>query len=165
MVTFKGEQINLLKETLDEGQSAPDFELVEKDLKRISLSAFEGQVKILHCVPSFDTMVCAQSFKNLHTRLGDQPDISLLHISKDLPFAQERFCQANKAKATFLSAFDSTFAQDYGLLIATGPLKGLLARCLYVLDAQNKILYKELVSEITQEPNYGALMEKLTEIF
>lgn len=164
MVVFKGDAIELLNQQLEVGAQAPDFELVDQSLNRFGLNAFEGKIKVLHCAPSFETPVCVKAFSQLQERFKDLKEIAVLHISKDLPFAQKRFCDSLKEQATTLSAFDSSFAHDYGLYIANGPLKGLLGRCIFLLDAQNKIVYKDLVFEITQEPNYGALMEALGQI-
>lgn len=162
MVVFKNDEIKLKGSLVQEKEKAKDFELVTSDLKRVSLSAFEGKVKILNIFPSIDTGVCEKSVIQFQERLKNFPNVSLIHISKDLPFAQSRFCQAKKfTNAITLSAFDSSFGEDYGLLIASGPLKGLLTRCVLILDEKNQIFYKELVYEITQEPNYGAVLENL----
>lgn len=165
MVTFKGEAIKVSGSGQKENQTAKDFELVAQDLKRVSLNSFEGKMKILNIFPSLDTGVCAKSVEEFQDRLKNFSDLVLIHISKDLPFAQGRFCASKGFKgAVTLSAFDSTFGKDYGLLIENGPLKGLLARCVILLDEHNKVLYQELVHEITQEPNYGALIEHLENI-
>lgn len=164
MVTLKGEPISLDGKLIEEGQTAPDFELVNSKLERVSLSAFEGKLKILNIFPSVDTGVCALSLKKFQEKVLQfkEKDLVVLHISKDLPFAQSRFCLNEGQKdVQTLSAFDSSFGKDYGLLIETGPLKGLLSRCVIILDAHNKIQYVELVSDITQEPNYGQAFESL----
>ncbi len=162
MVTLKGEEV-LLEGTLPkENETVPEFELITQTLERVSLNAFEGKIKILNIFPSLDTGVCAKSLKEFQERVTNSADLVLLHISKDLPFAQSRFCLAEGQKgAETLSAFDATFGEDYGLLIKNGPLKGLLARAVILLDAQNKLLYHELVHEISEEPNYGLLLENL----
>ncbi|MCH9632858.1 MAG: Thiol peroxidase [Chlamydiae bacterium] len=162
MVTFKDNNVELAGKRLYEKDIAVDFELCGSDLKRVSLNAYEGQIKILNIFPSLDTGVCEKSVIEFQNRLENFDNLILIHISKDLPFAQSRFCLAKELKsATTLSAFDSSFGKDYGLLIATGPLKGLLARCVLILDEHNQIIYEELVQEITQEPNYGAVIENL----
>ena len=162
MVTFKDNPIELIGTTIQEKDQAENFELCGSDLKRIGLNAFEGKVKILNIFPSLDTGVCEKSIIEFQKRVAGFNEVVLIHISKDLPFAQSRFCQAKRQpSANTLSAFDSSFGEDYGLLIGSGPLKGLLARCVLILDSQNKIIYKELVREITQEPNYGAVIEFL----
>ena len=166
MVTFKENNVELCGKQLHEKDSAPDFELCEVDLKRVSLNAYEGQIKVLNIFPSIDTGVCEKSVIEFQNRLEDFDNLTLIHISKDLPFAQSRFCLAKELKsATALSAFDSCFGEDYGLLIGSGPLKGLLARCVLILDEHNQIIYKELVHEITQEPSYGAVIENLENYF
>ncbi len=164
MVTFKDSPVHLSGAQLQEKQQAPDFELRASDLTSVSLSVFEGSLKILNVFPSLDTGVCKQSVlifeEKLEALLGQ--DVILIHISKDLPFAQSRFCSAHSLnKAVTLSAFDSSFGVDYGLLIEEGPLRGLLARAVFILDKNNQIIYKELVHEITQEPNYGKALENL----
>lgn len=162
MVTFKGNPLELVGKTVEEKEQAKEFELCGSDLKRVSLNAFEGKIKIFNIFPSLDTGVCEKSVLEFQKRIADLDQVLLIHISKDLPFAQSRFCLAKELKSVVtLSAFDSSFGEDYGLLINNGPLKGLLARCVLILDAQNTILYKELVHEITQEPNYGAVIEFL----
>ncbi len=162
MVTLKGEEILLEGTFLEEGERTPEFELVTQKLERVSLNAFEGKVKILNIFPSIDTGVCAKSLKEFQERVSNSDDLVLLHISKDLPFAQSRFCLAEGQKeAQTLSAFDATFGEDYGLLIKNGPLKGLLARAVLLLDKHNKLLYSEVVHEISEEPNYGQLLENL----
>ncbi len=162
MVTFKDNDVELVGDAFHEKDSAKDFELCTSDLERVSLCAFEGKIKIFNIFPSIDTGVCEKSVLEFQKRLEDFDNTTLIHISKDLPFAQSRFCLAKELKgATTLSAYDSNFGKDYGLLIGTGPLKGLLARCVLIVDEHNKIIYKELVHEITQEPNYGAVIENL----
>lgn len=160
MVSLNGEEVRLSGSLPQEKDKAPDFELVGCDLKRISLNAFEGKIKVINIFPSIDTQVCANSVRQFVEKLSNYPDIALINVSKDLPFAQERFIQGNKLQnAIMLSAFDSTFGQVYGLRLESGPLKGLLTRAVLVLDEKNTILYQEVVSEITSEPNYGSVLE------
>lgn len=162
MVTLKNDPVKLIGVPLQAKQKAPDFELVDESLKRVSLSAFEGQIKIFNCVPSLDTDVCAKSFIEFQRRVAPFQNCSLLHISKDLPFAAKRFCESKQVKkALTLSCFDSSFGKDYGLEIVSGPLKGLLTRWVALVSPKNEIIYAELVAEITEEPNYGALIENL----
>ena len=162
MVTFKGNDVELIGDFPHEKDMAKDFELSSPDLKRVSLSSLEGQIKVFNIFPSLDTGVCEKSVLEFQKRLEDFDSVTLVHISKDLPFAQSRFCLAKELKsAKVLSAFDSTFGEDYGLLIGSGPLKGLLARAILILDEKNQIFYEELVSEISQEPSYGAVIENL----
>lgn len=162
MVTFKGDEVKLVGNGFKEKEFAKDFELCGADLKRVSLSFFEGKVKVLNIFPSIDTGVCEASVIQFQKRLESFSDVYLIHISKDLPFAQKRLCLAKKLDhAVTLSAYDSDFGKDYGLQIENGPLKGLLARCVILLNEKNQVIYKELVSEITSEPNYGALLENL----
>lgn len=162
MVTFKSNEIELKGTPVHEKETAKDFELCASDLTQVSLNAYEGKIKILNIFPSLDTSVCEKSVLEFENRLDDFDNLVLIHISKDLPFAQKRFCQTKKLKyAVTLSAFNSSFGEDYGLLIQSGPLKGLLARCVIILNEHNKIIYKQLVHEITEEPNYGEVIENL----
>jgi thiol peroxidase len=168
MVTLKGEFISLEGHPLQVKQSSPNFELVTSKLDRVSLNAYEGKIKILNVFPSIDTEVCATSVNQFHERLQvyNQNRIVVLHISKDLPFAHKRFCAAqNHSTAITLSAFDSSFGKDFGVQISSGLLKGLLTRSVFILDAQNVIQYIEIVSEITNPPNYGRVFEVLEHYF
>lgn len=168
MVTLKGEFIYLEGTSLQVKQKSPDFELVTSNLDRVSLSAYEGKIKILNIFPSIDTEVCASSVNQFHERLQvyNQNRLVVLHISKDLPFAHKRFCTVQNQKTTItLSAFDSSFGKDFGVQISSGLLKGLLTRSVFLLDAQNVIQYIEIVSEISNQPNYGHVFEVLENYF
>ncbi len=144
------------------GDQSPDFSLVGRDLSRSSLKDFHG-VKLLMIVPSLDTEVC---FKSLRRFSENVDGFTLICISADLPFASNRICEENKITNvhTLSMMNDPKFAADYGILIADGCLKGLSARAIFVLDDNNNVIYKELVKEITQEPNYDeALSAALTQ--
>ncbi|MEH6823556.1 MAG: thiol peroxidase [Motiliproteus sp.] len=148
------------------GSLTPDFALVDTQLKTLSLADFSGRRKLMNIVPSLDTPVCAESARAFNRRVADLDDCSLLVISADLPFAQQRFCSIeglNKA-VTLSTMCARTFAEDYGLLINEGPLAGLLARAVLVLDERDRVIYQELVPEITQEPNYDLALEALRSI-
>ena len=123
------------------------------------VSGFQGK-KILNIFPSIDTPVCATSVRTFHERAGSMKGVTVINISADLPFAQKRFCGAEGIEnATCASTFRSSFGKDYGVEITDGPLKGLLARAIVVLDATNKVVHSELVPEIAQEPNYDAALK------
>lgn len=159
-VTFKGKPVALCGELPKVGQQAPDFILVGKDLVDVSLDTFKGKKKILNIVVSIDTSVCATSLREFHQKTQGLSDVVVLNISGDLPFALARFCAAEGIENAYsLSTFRSSFAKDYGLLMVDGPLKGLSARAVVVLDQNNIVVYKELVSEITHEPNYDRALE------
>lgn len=155
-VEFMGNPVELSGDVPAVGQQAPDFVLTKNDLSDFSLKENKGKVLVLSVVPSLDTKVCAASARMFNKRASDIGDVLVLNISEDLPFAAERFCVTEGLKNVIaLSDFrDREFGNNYGLLIKTGPLRGLLARAVIVIDKQGKIVYEEVVSEITNEPNY-----------
>jgi len=160
-ITLKGTPIQTSGQLPSIGSKAPDFKLVNSDLKDCSLSDYKGKRKILSIVPSLDTSVCSLSAKKFNQAIEKHPQIAVLVISADLPFAQKRVCGAENLKnITTLSMMRSKdFAKDYGILIQDGPLAGLCARSIVVLDENDKIMYTELVPEIAQEPNYDKALE------
>lgn len=161
-VTLQDKTCTLFGNLPKTGSAAPSFTLVSQDLSEKGLHDFGSHYKILSCFPSVDTSVCATALKKFQKELEKQPNLTILHISKDLPFAQKRFCGAEGTpNAITLSAFRSGFGKDYGLEIVDGPLKGLLARAVILLSPDNQVLYTELVPEVTHEPNYSAVLEKL----
>jgi thiol peroxidase len=162
-VTFKGTPIKLAGAFPTVGKQAPDFKLAAGDLSDKQLVDFQGKTKILNIVPSLDTPVCGISARKFNEAVASRQNVVLLNISADLPFAQGRFCEANALKnIVTLSTFRApSFANDYGVLIAEGPLAGLTARAVVVIDASNKVTYTELVPEIAQEPNYDAALAKV----
>lgn len=156
------------------GEAAPGFSLLDDRLQVRTLSEFSGRCKLIYALPSLDTPVCAQSTLKLveHCRAanlignGNDDEVVILIISADLPFAQQRFCKQHKLNdVTTLSLHrDTAFGVDYGLLINDGPLAGLTARALLVLDEQDRIVYTELVDEISAEPDYAAALQALKNI-
>ena len=159
-ITLKGNPIHTSGELPAPGATAPDFKLTKADLADVGLKDFAGQKKILNVVPSLDTGVCATSAKKFNEAVAQLGDVALLNVSADLPFAAGRFCESNGLKnVVALSTFRSPdFAKAYGVAIVDGPLAGLTARAVVVLDAQNKVLHAELVPEIAQEPDYAAAL-------
>ncbi len=157
-VTFKGNVVHTNGTNPTIGSKAPDFSGVKSDLSELTLSSLKGQRVILNIFPSLDTAVCAASVRRFNKEAASLPNTVVLAISKDLPFAQGRFCTTEGIdKVIPLSVFrDSTFEDKYGLLLLDGPLKGLLTRCVIVIDEEGKIIYTELVPEITSEPKYEA---------
>ncbi|MEN8106926.1 MAG: thiol peroxidase [Pseudomonadota bacterium] len=145
------------------GSQAPDFRLAAADLADKGLADFAGKKLLLNIVPSLDTPVCATSTKKFDDLIEGHNDAVVLIVSADLPFAQERFCQAeNTPRVTTLSMMRSrNFAKDYGVLMTDGPLAGITARAVVVLDEGNRVVYTELVPDITDEPNYDAAMAAL----
>jgi thioredoxin-dependent peroxiredoxin len=162
-ITLRGNTIHTAGNPPIVGNQAPDFVLVDGKLANKSLADFAGKKKLLSIVPSLDTPVCALSTKKFNEHAKSHSDTVLLLISADLPFAQGRFCSAEgTTNVVPLSMMRSRqFAKDYGVLIEDGPLAGITARAVIVLDANNKVLHSELVSEIAQEPNYEAALKAL----
>ncbi|NDD58678.1 MAG: thiol peroxidase [Chlamydiae bacterium] len=159
-ITLKGNPIHTHGSLPATGSIAPNFLLVDKDLKEKSLSDFSGR-KLLYIVPSLDTPVCSMSTKKFAEQAAIHNHVHILLISYDLPFAQKRVCGAEGiTNIHTLSLMRSdNFAEEYGVKIQDGPLAGLCARAVVVLDEHNRVLYTEMVSEITNEPNYSAALE------
>lgn len=158
---FKGMPINLLGEFVQVGAIAPNFSLVKGDLSRFSLKDGKGKNLILNLFPSLDTTVCAASVRKFNQVAATLPNTLVLCISKDLPFAQSRFCTTEGIEQVIPLSdylYDSDFAQTYGLLMSDGPLKGLLARSVVIIDPSGKVIYTELVADIVDEPNYEAAL-------
>lgn len=155
-ITFKGSKVNTSGELPKVGNIAPDFILVKNDLTELSLKDFKGKNIILNIFPSLDTGVCAASVRRFNKDAAGMKNTVVLAVSADLPFASGRFCTAEGIENVVpASVFrNPEFAKNYGLLMIDGPLKGLLARAVIVINPQGKIEHVELVPEITQEPDY-----------
>lgn len=160
-ITLQGNAINTNANLPAVGSQAPAFKLTDAELNDRTLADFKGKKKLLNIVPSLDTPVCATSTKKFNDAARD--DTVMLIISADLPFAMGRFCSAeNTDKVTTLSMMrDKNFAKDYGVLIQDGPLAGITARAVVVIDANDKVVYTELVPEIAQEPDYDKALAAL----
>lgn len=145
------------------GTGAPDFTLVKGDLSEVRLGDFKGRKLVLNIFPSVDTPTCAMSVRQFNQLAGRQADTVVLCVSKDLPFAAARFCGAEGLnRVVTASAFRTeAFGLDYGVQLVDGPLAGLLARAVLVVDPAGKIIYTELVPEIANEPNYDAALSAL----
>ncbi len=163
-ITLKGNPINTNGELPAVGSMAPDFKLVDGSLADLTLADYAGKKKLLNIVPSLDTPVCATSTKKFNDFASAHDDTVMLMISADLPFAMSRFCSAEGADNVIpLSLMRSkAFAKDYGVLIQDGPLAGITARAIVVLDTDNKVVYSEMVPEIAQEPDYDAAIAALS---
>ena len=163
-VTLKGSPVSTNGELPVVGSTAPDFKLVDGGLADITLADYAGKKKLLNIVPSLDTPTCATSTKKFNDFASAHDDTVMLMISADLPFAMSRFCSAEGTDNVIsLSLMRSkAFAKDYGVLIQDGPLAGIATRAVVVLDADNKVLYTELVPEIAQEPDYEAAIAALS---
>lgn len=161
-VTFKGSPVDVRGNLPAVGSAAPEFKLTATDLSEKSLADFAGKRKVLNIFPSIDTGVCSKSVREFNERATGVDNTAVLCISADLPFALARFCGAEGIEnVTSLSTFRSTFAENYGTLLESGPLRGLNARAVVVLDEADKVLYTELVSEIGEEPDYDAALAAL----
>ncbi|MBI1861730.1 MAG: thiol peroxidase [Deltaproteobacteria bacterium] len=161
-ITLKGNPVKTVGELPAVGTQAPDFKLVKTDLSEVKLENFAGQKKVLNIFPSVDTGTCAMSVRKFNELAAGAANTVVLCISMDLPFAQKRFCGAEGIQnVEMLSAFRSSFADDYHLRILDSGLKGLCSRSVVVLDANNKVLYTEQVAETTSEPNYDKALAAL----
>ncbi len=162
-ITLQGNPIHTNGELPAVGTRAPDFRLVSKDLNDVSLADFAGRKKLLNIVPSLDTPVCAVSTKKFSEMAAGRDDVVVLIVSADLPFAQDRFCTAEGIDnvVTLSMMRDEDFAKDYGVLITDGPLAGITARAVIVLDEDDRVVHAELVPEIGQEPDYEAAIAAL----
>jgi thiol peroxidase len=162
-VTFKGQTVHLEGNLPSLHTKASDFSLVGRDLKDRSLHEFHGKRKLLSTVPSLDTGLCSTMTKHINEFAKKHPDFVFLTISADLPFAQKRFCEHEGVHnvITLSMMRNKDFGKSYGLLIHDGPMAGLLARSLIVLDEKDHVIHVELVSEISQEPNYHMAFEFL----
>ena len=162
-ITLKGNEIHTNGELPKVGAQAPDFSLVNGDLADVSLATYAGKKKLLSIVPSLDTPVCATSTKKFNDHAKEKGDTVFLMISADLPFAMKRFCAAEGADNVIsLSMMRSrNFAKDYGVLIEDGPLAGITARAVVVVDENDKVVHAELVPEIAEEPDYDTALAKL----
>jgi thioredoxin-dependent peroxiredoxin len=160
-ITLRGNQINTVGELPAVGSPAPDFNLTGTDLGEVSSSQFHDKAVLLNIFLSLDTPVCAASVRTFNERAAAS-GASVLCISKDLPFAQKRFCGAEGIESvTTASAFRDSFGEDYGVTIVDGPMAGLLARAIVVIGADGNVAYTELVPEIVQEPDYDAALAAL----
>ncbi|MBQ8674149.1 MAG: thiol peroxidase [Bacteroides sp.] len=160
---FKGSPVRLIGELIKPGSIAPDFELVKTDLTSFRLRELAGKNVLLNIFPSLDTEVCAMSVRKFNQLAARLPNTVVLAISKDLPFAHTRFC-TTEGIANLIPLSDyriSDFDSSYGLLMADGPLRGLLARAVVVIGCDGRVAYTELVPEITQEPDYEKAMSAI----
>ena len=165
-VTLKGNPVNLEGQIPQAGQNAPDFTVIKDDLSTASLKDFGDKVKVLVAVPSLDTGVCAKETREFNQRANDLSNAVVLVVSGDLPFAMKRFCETEGLQnvVTGSQFRDFNFSKAYGTHIADGGLKGLSARAVFVVGPDNKITYSELVPEITQEPNYDAVLSAVKQL-
>jgi thiol peroxidase len=162
-VTLGGNAVEVAGSLPQKGQHAPAFTLVGADLADVPLAKFAGRRKILNIFPSLDTPTCAMSVRRFNEAAGARPNAVVLCISADLPFAQSRFCGAEGLKnvVTLSTLRGREFLETYGVAIKTGPLAGLAARAVVVLDEDDAVLHSQLVAEIKDEPDYDAALAAL----
>ncbi|WP_257306706.1 thiol peroxidase [Geothrix campi] len=162
-VTLKGNPLNTAGDLPKVGSAAPAFTLVRTDLSEVSAKDLAGQRVVLNIFPSLDTPTCAASVRKFNARANEKSNTTILCVSADLPFAQKRFCGAegldNVVPASVFRAPD--FGKAYGVTLVDGPMKGLLARAVVVVDGAGKVVHTELVPEIAQEPDYNAALAVL----
>ena len=161
--SFKGRQVNLLDPLPEVEENAFDFTFVKTDLSESSLYDYEDKIKVVICVPSLDTGICQRETREFNERLAKKEGVIGIIISKDLPFAMKRFCEAEGIE-NVVSASDyryNDFTREYGTEMLDVPLKGLSARTVFIIDRDNKIRYVELTRDVIEEPNYDKVIEAL----
>lgn len=158
-----GNPISLAGDFPAKGGLAPDFTGVIQDLSEITLDSFKGKRKVLNIFPSIDTDVCATSVRKFNEKAAALENTRVICLSKDLPFALKRFCGAEGIENVVSASLfrDTAFPEKAGVLIMDGPLKGLTARAVLVLDEKNQVVYAQLVDDITHEPDYDAALAAL----
>ena len=161
-VTLRGNPFSTSGELPAVGSSAPGFSLVGSDLSEITADSLGGKKVVLNIFPSIDTPTCAMSVRTFNERAAGRDDTVVLCVSEDLPFAAGRFCGAEGIENVKTgSAFRGSFSDDYGVRLQDGPLAGLAARSVVVLDADGSVVYTQLVGEIADEPDYDAALAAL----
>ena len=161
-IKLKGNAINTCGELPKANTALKDFTLVTTDLKEKKLEDYKGKKLVLNIFPSVDTGVCAASVRKFNEEAAGKENAVVLCISKDLPFAQSRFCAAEGIEnVEMLSAFRSDIGEDYGITMTEGPLKGLLSRAVIVVNENGEVVYTEQVEEVTEEPDYKTALSKI----
>jgi thiol peroxidase len=162
-ITLKGSNIHTVGDLPQVGDIAPDFILTKRDLSDVGLADFSGKRVILNIFPSIDTPVCATSVRRFNAEINQLDNTVCLCISRDLPFAHDRYCGTSGLEniISLSELRDLAFGNNYGVRIVDGPLAGLLARAILVIGEDGKVIHGELVPEIAQEPNYNAALAML----
>lgn len=163
-INFKGSPVNIAGTFVVPGQKAPGFSLIKNDLSAFKLADSKGKKLLLNIFPSTDTSVCAASVRKFNQLAAAKSNTQVLCISKDLPFAQGRFCAAEGIKNVIMLSdfhYTSTFGRDYGVLMCDGPPSGLLARAVVLIDANGEISYARMTADIVDEPDYEAALAAL----
>jgi thioredoxin-dependent peroxiredoxin len=160
-VAFKGNPVTLLGNEVKVGQAAPDFKVQKSgDMSDYALSTSAGKTRIIATVPSLDTPVCDLETKRFNEEASKLPNVEIVCVSMDLPFAQKRWCTASNVDKVVTASDhrEGSFGKNYGVLISGGPLDRVLARAVFVVGPDNKLKHVEYVSDITQQPNYDAAL-------
>jgi thiol peroxidase len=162
-ITLKGNPIHTSGDLPAVGGKAPDFQLTGGDMGDVSLASYAGKKKVLNIVPSLDTPICGISLRTFHERATGQDGVVVLNISRDLPFAQKRFCAGEgiEGAVTLSELRNRDFGPAYGMDITDGPLAGVLGRAVVVVDENDNVVHTELVPEIGQEPDYDAALKAI----
>ena len=163
---LKGNIVHLNGEFITKGQTAPQVHLVRGDLSTFTLDECKGKYIVMNIFPSIDTGICATSVRKFNQLAASLPNTTVLCISRDLPFAQSRFCAAEGINNLIVLSDirrDNTFGKDYGIEMTNGPLSGLLARAIIVIAPDGKIAHAQLVPEISTEPDYEAAIKAITQ--
>lgn len=162
-VTFKGNPVKTAGDLPKVGAKAPDFKLTKTDLGDVSLNDFSGKKVVLNIFPSIDTPVCQASVRKFNQEASSLNNAVVVCVSKDLPFAHNRFCGAEGLKNVVSTSElrNSSFGDTYGVKITEGPLAGLFSRAVVIIDEKGEVKYTEQVAEIAQEPNYSAALSAL----
>lgn len=161
-VTLRGNEINTAGDLPAVGAKAPAFSLLGKDLSPLTAESLAGKKVVLNIFPSIDTPTCATSVRTFNERAAGRDDAVVVCVSEDLPFAQNRFCGAEGIENCMTaSGFRNDFADSFGVRLVDGPLAGLMARAIVVLDSDGTVVHTELVPEIAQEPDYDAALGAL----
>lgn len=161
-ITLKGNPFETVGDLPKIGSKAPDFTLVKPDLSEATLKDYSGRTLVLNIFPSIDTPTCAMSVRKFNQEAAQQENLSVLCVSADLPFAAARFCGAEGIENVETgSTFRSSFGNDYGVTIKTGPLAGVLSRAVVVINEQGEVVYTEQVQETADEPDYDSALAAL----
>ncbi|KAA0258792.1 thiol peroxidase [Deferribacter autotrophicus] len=164
-VTLKGNPVSLFGEMIQEGDNAPEVKLVNSDLAEITVGGSKDKVQLLISVPSLDTPVCATEARKFNEKVSSLNGVDPVIVSMDLPFAAKRFCTTEGLNITVASDFrEKDFGKKYGVLITDGPLAGVLARVVFIVDKEGKVVYRQVVPEITTEPDYDDVLKALEKI-
>lgn len=165
-INLKGFPVRLIDDVTEAGVEAEDVTFVTKELNEVSLFDIAEKVKVLISVPSLDTGVCQAETRKFNEELGKRENVIGIIVSKDLPFASKRFCEAEGIQ-NILTVSDyryGDFGKEFGTEMVEGALKGLLARVVFVLDANNQVVHTEMASDILEEPNYDVILAKVDEL-